>query len=194
MKKDIAIVVIILAISIVIYQKFKLSGATYVKSSIDNNEYIVRDLKDNTRAADMLAIIRKRLNTLAHYLNENKKTQYKENERYINQLYRRIQDSEITESSEDSVYTSYSVNKGEQIVFCLRSKETNKLHDINLMMYVALHELAHVATPEYGHTPLFKKIFAFLTSEAIKLNLYEKIDFGKTPVKYCGLKITDSIV
>ena len=34
----------------------------------------------------------------------------------------------VLESSEDSVYTSYSVNKGEEIVFCLRSRKIkNKL-------------------------------------------------------------------
>lgn len=62
-------------------------------------------------------------------------------------------------------------------------------------MYVVLHEISHVACPIYdNHGPLFKKIFAFLTKEAVKLNLYEIIDFNTNPKIYCGMKITDSII
>ena len=67
--------------------------------------------------------------------------------------------TKIYETSLTSNYTSYSINKGEELSFCLRSKSTGKLHDINLLMYVAVHELAHTACPETGHTPLFNKIF-----------------------------------
>ena len=79
--------------------------------------------------------------------------------------------TQIYENDIDSKYTSYSVNKGEEIVFCLRSKETHQLHSIDLMMYVALHEISHICCPEIGHTPLFKKIFAFLVNRAIELEL-----------------------
>src|SRR5438445_471854 len=80
---------------------------------------------------------------------------------YIEQLKERMSNVIISESSENNGYTSYSINKGEQIVFCLRSKkDNNHLHDLNLLMYVALHEMAHVACPEIGHTDLFKEIFA----------------------------------
>ena len=95
----------------------------------------------------------------------------------------------------NTVYTSYSINKGEQIVFCLRSKMIrNKLHDFNLIMYVVLHEMAHVGCPEIGHTELFKKIFALFASEAVKMGLYEKIEFRNNNKEYCGMQITDSII
>ena len=44
----------------------------------------------------------------------------------VEQLYRRVQNSFIVESNKNSVYTSYSVNKGEQLVFCIRSKDNNE--------------------------------------------------------------------
>jgi len=81
------------------------------------------------------------------------------------------------------------------LVFCLRSKNNKmKLHDINLMMYVVLHEISHIACPEYGHTDLFKKIFSFLTNVAINIGIYKRIDFKINPSEYCGLTITNSIV
>jgi predicted metal-dependent hydrolase len=113
-------------------------------------------------------------------------------------LNKRIQNVVIMESSMNSVYTSYCVNKGEQIVFCVRSKmigpKNNRIHDLNLMMYVALHEISHVACPEKNHTPLFKKIFHFICEEAIELGIYKKIDFYNIPHEYCGMTITDSII
>ena len=65
---------------------------------------------------------------------------------------------------------------------------------MNTLMYVVLHEISHIACPEYNHTPLFKKIFAFFAEVAIKLNIYQKVNYGTNPVEYCGIYITDSIV
>ena len=76
----------------------------------------------------------------------------------------------------------------------LKESHSNELHDLNLLMYVALHEMAHVGCKEYGHTPLFKKIFAFYTNVAIELNLYKKIYFNSDPMEYCGLIISESII
>lgn len=99
------------------------------------------------------------------------------------------------ENGEDSVYTSYSVNKGEQIVFCLRSrKNKDSIHDLNLMMYVVIHEMAHVGCPSIGHTDEFRMIFAFFTQQAIKLGLYKKIDFNNNPMEYCGMTVSESII
>ena len=130
------------------------------------------------------------------YLYKLRETKYKSNKNYIERLYNRVVEGScvFSESSPDSNYTSYSVNKGEELVFCLRSKRTKEFHSINLITYVMLHEIAHIACPEYGHTPLFNSIFAFLTREAIKMNLYEKIDFEKNPVEYCGMMVNSSIV
>lgn len=166
---------------------------TYVKSKVDNRSYLVRDLPDKQAAADMLASIRKNIFYLSDYLYKNIDS-YPEYKQNIEQLHDRIQNVVINESTEDGAYTSYSVNKGEQIVFCLRSRENGKLHDLNLVMYVALHEMAHVANPILGHGPEFKHIFAFLTNTAIQLGIYKKINFEFDPTEYCGLTITDSII
>ena len=175
-------------------KKYNNNNFVYVQSTVDDNFYRVRDLEDKQIASDMLAKIKKNILTLTTYLYENKED-YPEFEPYIEQLNNKIKNVVVVESPENSIYTSYSVNKGEQIVFCLRSRKVkNKLYQLNLLMYVVLHEMAHVACPEYNHTPLFKKIFAFLTIMAIRLGLYHKIDFYNNPVEYCGLLITDSII
>lgn len=188
------IIIIIFVLSIWFIVKLEKHEVVYVKSSFDNEEYLVRDLPDKEQAANLLAMLKKNIFTLKNHLYENKDNKYKENRENIEQLYNNLQHTVINESNGSSEYTSYSVNKGEQIVFCLRSKYDNQLHDLNLLMYVGLHELAHVGCKEYGHTPLFKKIFAFYTNVAIELNLYNKISFNSDPIEYCGLIISESII
>lgn len=174
--------------------KISKGDVVYVLSDIDDEYYLVRNVPDKQEASNLLARIRQNINSLVIHLNDNI-NKYHDNKKYIEQLTNRISGSIINESSSNSSYTSYSVNKGEQIVFCIRSKRnTDIMHSLNLMMYVTLHELAHVACPEYGHTPLFKKIFSFLTKVSIKLEMYRKIDFRNNPTEYCGLIIRDSII
>lgn len=187
-------VVVIVLIILVIFVRLVGSEINYVKATLDNNDYLVRNLPDNKQAANMLAQIKQNIHSLINYLNEHHE-QFKEYQEYLTQLNDRIKNVVISESSDDNQYTSYSVNKGEEIVFCLRSRvDKNKFHGLNLIMYVALHELAHVACPEFGHTPLFKKIFSFLTTIGINIGIYHKIDFDSHPTEYCGLTIADSIV
>jgi len=191
------IFIIIIFSIILIFKKLKEEhGKIYVASEIDGQQYLVRDLKDKQHASNQLARIRENINKIVEHLNDNKESKYIEYKPYIEQIQNRgIKQVVIDESSENSIYTSYSVNKGEKLVFCLRSRQRkNKLHDLNLLMYVVLHEMAHVACPEYGHTELFKKIFAFFTNVAIEMGLYKKIEFNNEPAEYCGLMITESIV
>src|SRR5690606_2313072 len=149
---------IIMFLSIIfVFIKITKREVKYIKSDIDGREYLVRDLDDKQKASNMLARVRFNLVKLTDYLVANK-NKYNKEKVYIDRLAEKIYTVTINESSEDSMYTSYSVNKGEQLVFCLRSKYyINKIHDLNLIMYVALHEIAHIACPEYGHTDLFKK-------------------------------------
>jgi len=166
----------------------------YILSDVDGKYYLVRDLPDKQKAANLLSRLKENMDKLITYLTENK-SKYPDYAKYIDQLIERIKNVVINESSEDSVYTSYSVNKGEQIVFCLRSKyDLNKMHDINLIMYVALHEMSHVACPSFGHTAEFKKIFAFFANTAVDIGIYHKISFNSEPTEYCGLVINESII
>jgi hypothetical protein len=85
------------------------------------------------------------------------------------------------------------VNKGEKIVFCLRARDqTQKLEDINMLMFVAIHELAHICTTSVGHTDEFWTNMRFLFEEAINIGVYSKQDFKSHPVKYCGMDVTSS--
>ncbi|ARF09773.1 protein of unknown function DUF45 [Indivirus ILV1] len=193
MDNRIILLIFIFIISILILFHLEKTEVKYVKSTLDGKEYLVRDLNDKIEAANMLAQIRKNMFKLKDHLVTNK-DKYPEYKKYIEQLDERIGDVVINESSADSAYTSYSVNKGEEIVYCIRSKYDGTIHGINLLMYVVLHEMAHVACPEYGHGDLFKKIFAFFAKTGVEINIYKKIDFYERPTEYCGMVISESII
>nr|QFG74754.1 MAG: hypothetical protein [Megaviridae environmental sample] len=100
----------------------------------------------------------------------------------------------ISENINESQYTSYSVNKGEEIVFCLKSRQNKKIHHVNLLMYVAIHELAHCGCIEIGHTNLYNRIFKVYLLVAIQLNLYKYDDYSKSSVEYCGMIVNSHIL
>lgn len=187
--------ILILILILGIYFWYNYRTMTFIQSSLDKRYYMVRDLSDKYIAANMLSTLRTNLFILVNHLEQNKNNLYIEYKSYIEQLVEKIKDVTISESKEKDTTTSYSVNKGEQLVFCIRSKkEWNSFHDINTLMYVGIHEIAHIGCPEYGHTQLFKNIFAFFTKIAIELKLYIHIDYRMKPQEYCGIYITDSII
>ena len=178
----------ILIIIFFLYYESKYSQLTYVRSSVDNRQYLVRNREDKQKAADMLATIRKNLDTIVNTLTEK----YKDKPRII-RLKENYNPEKISESIPNTDYTSYSVNKGEQIVFCLRSKDKQeKLTDINTIMFVAIHELAHVMTKSIGHKQEFWDNFKFLLANAKESGIHEPRDYKKEPQKYCSMKITDN--
>lgn len=174
----------------------------YVKSTVDNNEYLVRNLPDKQEAANLLAAVRNKLVSLTQYLKTiddeklkhySKNTTLDEMKDNIQRLNTRFRPDNISESTPHEKFTSYSVNKGEKIVFCLRAKnKPETLVSENVIVFVALHELAHVMTKSVGHTDEFWSNFQFLLKMAVKTKLYKNINYNNNPVDYCGTKITDT--
>jgi len=90
--------------------------------------------------------------------------------------------------------TSYVAGKGKSIGFCLREKASGEdnLHKWGIVQFVALHEISHIITEEYGHEPEFWQNFKFLIGEAIDAGLYTPVDYRKTPETYCGVLVAFS--
>jgi hypothetical protein len=78
-----------------------------------------------------------------------------------------------------------NTNKGEVISVCLVDRE-GRLNARNDVMWVLLHELAHVMTSQYRHDDEFWKHNRFLVKEAVKMGYYDYTSYTKTPKKFCG--------
>lgn len=190
-----SIVIITFIIILYIFYSLYINKQTVLIETLNGGKLLVQNSVHKDECTWLLNEMVDRMFRLKNYLylNINKYTNYK---KYIEQLNYNFneKDTIIYENSTDPEFTSYSVNKGEELVFCLKSRKNGKPHDINLMMYVAIHEMAHIGCPEQGHTPLFNKIFAFLLKEAINIGLYKYENYGVNPVEYCGMELSTSII
>jgi len=163
-----------------------------IKSTYDNNHYYVQEKDDSIDAANLIAQIREKSNLIVSHLSKiypnEKRTQY---------LVKNYNDNAFKEGIDypGSNMTSYSINKGEEIVLCLRQRNKNnndELVDLNTMMFVVLHELAHLASYSIGHTDEFWKNFKWILEESINIGIYIKQDFDNKPIEYCGMSITST--
>jgi hypothetical protein len=164
---------------------------TYVTSTIDGKSYKVRDMPDKQQAANMMATLRTRLVKLCEAL--EKKYPDKPQVKQMVQNFR-ADPERFMEATPDSEHTSSTVNKGESIHMCLRQRDgpDESLVDENVMIFVALHEFAHVCTESIGHDSEFWNNFGWLLKEAEAMGLYRYTDFSAHPVSYCGVYITDT--
>ena len=120
------------------------------------------------------------------------KTKFK-NDQSVIRMNERFNPDNITEAGKNNQYTSYSVNKGEKIVFCIRQKdEDESLVDENTLTFVSIHELAHIMTKSVGHTPEFWANFKRILHDAVKCGIYTAVNYSRQPTSYCGMTITDS--
>jgi predicted metal-dependent hydrolase len=202
---------IVILIIVYFFKNYK-KDIISVQSTIDNEYYLVRKLPDKVQAANRLSYIRSKLTQVVTVIkNSDPKLLYnkfikgdsklEQNIDYdlflksYKQLIKKYRDraSIFSESTPDAEYTSYSVNKGEELVFCLRlKKEGDRLVPKNTILFVALHELSHLMTLSLGHNQDFWDNFRFILKVAIDNNIYKSVDFNKNPVAYCGIKITDA--
>jgi len=74
------------------------------------------------------------------------------------------------------------------IFICLKNK------NLNTLMYVAIHELAHIVSKEYGHTTEFIMHFQDLLKKAIELGVYTYVDYSQTPEPYCNMTLNTMIL
>ena len=172
--------------------------ATIETSHIDKREYLVLKHKDQQQAANTLARIKKILDTLVsklEYVQDEKKSEA------IRRLLARYESLNLVEAPWKDGVTSYTTNKGQEIAMCLRSKSRTspgKLHDMDTLTYVAIHEMAHVMAKSYStgksHNKEFYDNFRFLLHVAHENELIKKTNYLFQPEEYCGIMIAEKLI
>jgi hypothetical protein len=190
------IIILIFVIIFNCYNNYLQNADLLIIEGKDGNNYYVRENFDKDNAAETLYKLRQNLKNLIIFIENNSENDkefpiYKEN---INLIKNKIDNVIIKETPETSSYTSYSVNKGEELYLCIRSKKTNEIHNINDLLYVAIHEIAHIGCPEIGHTNLFFKINLYLLNKAVEFNLYKKENYNTNPREYCGINLNNTLL
>jgi len=183
------IILFIVLIALKMYCESDEFNLRCIVSTIDGKKYCVRERNNIQNASNLLARTTEKL----EYLVENVGQRYPDREN-VKKLVKNFNPTTIKETLPTSEYTAYSENKGEKIAFCLNKKKhnNNNLIDSNTLMFVAIHEIAHIMTTSVGHTEEFWNNFKFLLENAVELKIYTPVDYKKEPEGYCGMDITDN--
>ena len=208
-------ILLYLIIIIFIYQLTLINIETFNQqmitkcSNIDNNCYKIQqkyNKETHGGAADLLAIINKKNEKLIEYL-KNKyivngaytkigmtEEQFNKRKKMTHNLIKRYNYSALREHNPNGIEnTSYVWKKGQEIGYCLRERNTgnNNFHNIDILFFVNLHEISHLAATEYdpGHKIKFWKYFKIILQEAEQAGLYNPINYYNIPDEYCGLDI-----
>ena len=172
-----------------IYEESDYLQLKCIISDVDGKTYCVRERAKLELAADLLASTTQKLNKLVAHMKENLP------DHKITKLFaERYNPKKNQETLPTSKHTAYSENKGEKLAFCLDTKKGSKgkLIDDNTLMFVALHEMAHIGTKEIGHTDTYWNNFKFIIEQAEEIGIYVPQDYANEPEQYCGMTITDN--
>jgi hypothetical protein len=178
----------VLLLCLRIYYDSDMFNLKCIISSKDGNRYCVRERQKLELAADLLAEVTAKCKQLVQYMKEK----HPDDPR-VKRLVEGFNPKKISETLPTSELTAYSENKGEKVAFCLNTtKNGDKLIDINTLTFVALHELSHILTESVGHKQDFWSNFKFVLENAKAANIYDPVDYKKTPKQYCGMTINDN--
>lgn len=195
------IIVIVILIIIIFYKiirkqydRFSIRYNVLYPSTMDDQYYYVHERhEDMQNAADMFAEINYIVTIFIDQLYNKYKDSNNSSKRSIAVFLKsRYNANNIRENSPLNVEkdTSYTINKGDLIAMCIRSgMEYNQIHDIDITLFVTLHELTHISISAYDHPDDFWESFKFILIEAENFGLYISPDFATYPVEYCGIKI-----
>lgn len=101
-------------------------------------------------------------------------------------LLNRYRSSSMLPIAQGDGGTAYTRNKSD-VKLCV--PQSLKERDIQTALFVALHELTHVANLSWGHDDSFWNTFKDLLRLAVRSGIYQKRSYADDPARYCGQDI-----
>ena len=178
----------VLLVSLKIYYESDEFNLKCVIASKDGNRYCVREREKIDEAANLLAETTEKCKQLVKYMHDTLP-----DDKRVKRLVAGFNPKAMKETLPTSELTAYSENKGEKIALCLNTtKSGDTLIDPNTLLFVAIHELSHIMTESIGHKQDFWQNFKFMLENAKAANIYQPVDYKKSPKEYCGMTINDN--
>jgi hypothetical protein len=191
--------VVLLIFILVFSEKFteKIFGISSTKIKLGENSYNVSDDFENKENSaklqkSILNDIDKVMKSLDEKFNSESMSNIHGNtvnhKSMINNFKRRWSKNNFYEGTPNSKDSSFTIGKGDYFVICMRNKQ-GVFHDRITLLFVVLHEVAHIMNNNYGHGRDFWSIFKWLLGEAENILGVKFPNYEETPVQYCNTKI-----
>lgn len=181
MNRDTALMVTcVLAVAVILVPARML----WIQSKMQRNVY-VRNAPGKEEVADRLADLEV---ILARFLVEAEKIQ--PGDARIRRIRERW-DGTLSEIESIRENVAFSIGK-RSIVVCVREPKGNTLAKMNTCVFVLVHELAHIASIKYGHTPEFWTNMKFLLELAEATGIYADADHDPHDETLCGKRVGSS--
>jgi len=178
------------------HDKFSIENNILYKSSSDGNTYYVHGLHEDLKeAANVFSKINSDISNFLEKLYYKYKNSSNHKRKEISKLmFKRFSKDALRESSplNPEKDTSFTINKGDIIAICIRDGYSYGIQDYNIIMFVVLHELTHLAIESYDHPDEFWVAFRFVLTEAVNDNIYNPVDYASNPIDYCGIIVNYS--
>lgn len=196
--------IVLLVIAIIYSFKSKIVPGQYsitqtkpYLSSVDGFSYRVHDVHEHPQqAADTLSVLNNTVIELMRYLRDKYVrgelgNKYPARKLSVRKMLARYNPDNLAENSpkDPNGDTAYSIDKGSIIAICLRSKRTGEIHDLDILKFVTIHEMAHIAINAIDHPPEFWSTFRFLLEDAAEAGIFTSPDYNKYPTEYCGIDV-----
>lgn len=191
------------------YRHYRVESAKFVQSRYDGRQYRVHlRHKGADQAADRLAFLHEKSIKLMAALRRKYAVagsmgdKFPQRRAIAANILNRYDPDQLSESSPKNPEgdTSYTLDKGALLALCLREKDpsrtgdpdTHDLHDSLTLLFVIVHELAHLGVDSTDHPPEFWQCFKFLLSECSQADIVPGgrwPNYQRDPVRYCGLTV-----
>ena len=186
---SLVLILFILILIYVIFLRYGIEALENRYSNVSKKSYYIREeLPNSDETADVIGKLELFIDKFIAYLDSKSP-----NDKRVKRLKDRLYDVKIEESPMEKDVSSYTINKGELISMCVRHKKKNKnFHDYQTLLFVLIHELAHVASISKGHNREFMTNFKFLLEHAVESKMYYAQDYSNSPITYCGVKVNNN--
>lgn len=175
------------------FDTFSIENNVLQQSNVDGKYYFVHKEHGNMQiAADLFAKIDGLVSLFLPYLySKYSNSENKRKKDIAKLLVSRYDTKSLRESSPLNIEkdTSYTINKGDIIAICIRSGINYGIHDFQIIMFVVLHELTHLAINAYDHPEEFWQVFKFILEEAEIGGFYTSQNYSRNPSEYCGINV-----
>ncbi len=177
------LILILLSLGVIFFLIKKIFDipSVNVKSKFDYNIYSVKNMSGSQDASDILAKLKFQGDDIIKNL---------ENSFLKTRLTEKMKSMSLSETYNKILSeTSFSISK-KHVFMCLRNKENGELHkEFNTLLYVFLHELAHLGSVSLNHSKEFYINFSILLNKAIELNYFKEDLWKNRQSDYCGINI-----